>query len=135
MSREAARARTSSDPPPTAPPPLVCRERWVTVCAVDRLLPGVGVCARVDGQQVALFCVDNRVYAIGNHDPFSGANVLSRGIVGDRRGVLKVASPIYKQSFALETGQCLDDATVRVPVYATRVVDGAVEIGPRRENP
>ena len=35
--------------------------------------------------------------------------MISRGIVGDRGGVPKIASPIFKQSFDLRTGQCLDD--------------------------
>jgi nitrite reductase (NADH) small subunit len=88
-----------------------------------------GVCARVRGAAVAVFRVGDRVYALGNRDPFTGASVLSRGIVGDRGGVLKVSSPLHKQSFSLETGVCLDDPAVAVPVYRCRVVDGVVEIG------
>ncbi len=55
--------------------------------------------------------------------------MLSRGIVGDQGGVPKIASPIYKQSFDLRTGQCLDDAGVRVRVYPVRVRAGRVEVG------
>ena len=62
-------------------------------------------------------------------DPFSKAMVLSRGIVGDRNGIPKIASPIYKQSFDLRTGTCLDDPTVTIPTYPVRVVDGMVQIG------
>jgi nitrite reductase (NADH) small subunit len=64
------------------------------------------------------------VHAIGNVDPFSGAAVLSRGIVGDRGGVPTVASPVYKQVFSLVDGRCLDDPAVRVEVYEV-AVDGA----------
>ena len=70
----------------------------------------------------------DEIYALDNQDPFSGAMVLSRGIVGDRGGVPKIASPIYKQSFDLRTGACLDDAAVCVAAYATRVRDGRVEV-------
>ena len=56
-----------------------------------------------------------RLFAIGNFDPFSKAFVLCRGIVGDKGGVPKIASPIYKQTFDLRTGQCLEDPRVRVP--------------------
>jgi nitrite reductase (NADH) small subunit len=42
---------------------------------------------------------------------------------------LKVASPIFKQSFSLVTGQCLDDPNIRLTTYAVRVVNGCVEIG------
>lgn len=54
------------------------------------------------------------LYALDNHDPFSGANVIGRGIVGDLRGELVVASPIYKQHFRLRDGQCLEDADQRL---------------------
>jgi len=68
------------------------------------------------------------IYAISNFDPFSRAFVLSRGIVGSRAERLKVASPIYKQNFDLVTGVCLDDATVTLPTYEVRVVDGMVQV-------
>jgi nitrite reductase (NADH) small subunit len=61
--------------------------QWIAVCPLDRILPNTGVCALVEQQQVAVFRIDNAVYAIANYDPFSKANVLSRGIVGDRNGV------------------------------------------------
>jgi nitrite reductase (NADH) small subunit len=79
---------------------------------------------------VALFRThDGAVHAVGNIDPFSGAAVLSRGIVGDRAGVPTVASPVYKQAFSLVTGRCLDDPAVAVPVYPIRVADGCLQVG------
>ena len=109
---------------------------WEDVCAIDELLPATGVCALVSGRQVALVrtASPDALYAIGNFDPFSKAFVLSRGIVGDRAGVPKIASPIYKQSFDLRTGECLDDAQVRVPTYDVRVEQGRILVyrEPRR---
>jgi nitrite reductase (NADH) small subunit len=103
---------------------------WTAVCAVSAIVPDTGVAALVDGQQVAVFRLrDGAVHAVGNLDPFSGAHVLARGIVGDAGGVPKVASPVYKQSFDLRTGACLDDPAVHVPRYEVRVVDGIVEVG------
>jgi nitrite reductase (NADH) small subunit len=103
---------------------------WVEICALADIVPDTGVAALVGGRQVAIFRVRGRseVYAIQNFDPFSKAFVLSRGILGDRAGVLKVASPIYKQSFDLQSGQCLDDASVKIRTYPSRIVDGRVEI-------
>ena len=108
-------------------------EAWEDACALDDVLPGTGVCALVAGRQVAVVrtAAPDAVYAIGNFDPFSKAFVLSRGIVGDRGGVPKIASPIYKQSFDLRSGQCLDDAQVRVPTYEVRVERGRILV--RRE--
>src|SRR4051794_39884837 len=94
-------------------------EVWTRVCGRADILPNTGVCCLVGGKQVAVFrLIDGaddgegaraheRLLAISNYDPFSRANVLSRGIVGDRAGRAKVASPIFKQSFCLETGECL----------------------------
>ena len=39
-----------------------------------------------------------------------------------------MASPIYKQSFDLETGVCLDDATVSVRTFEVRVAAGMVQV-------
>lgn len=102
------------------------------VCELDQILENTGVCALVGGEQVAIFRVDGKVHAVGNKDPFSGANVLSRGIVGDVKGELVVAAPIYKQHFSLTTGRCLEDATVRIPVYSARVEQGFVHVEPSK---
>ncbi|MEM9149906.1 MAG: nitrite reductase small subunit NirD [Cyanobacteria bacterium P01_F01_bin.3] len=104
---------------------------WVTICSVEAIAPNTGVNALVGTEQVAIFRIGatDEVYATGNFDPFSKAFVMSRGILGDRKGVLKVASPIYKQNFNLKTGVCLDDETITIPVYPVRVVNKQVEIG------
>ena len=100
---------------------------WVVVCRLHDIVPNTGVCALVGERQVAVFRLDDdSVHAIGNHDPFSRANVLSRGIVGDLKGEIVVASPVYKQHFSLASGQCLEDPGVRVPVFSVRVQDGVV---------
>lgn len=77
-----------------------------TICALDDIIPDTGVCALVDGKQIAIFRTkQNDLFALDNYDPFSQANVLSRGLIGgttvtDDTGtaeeVLYVASPIYK---------------------------------------
>ncbi len=105
---------------------------WETVCRYDRLQPERGVAALLGEHQVALFRThDGTVHAVGNVDPFSGAAVLSRGIVGDRAGVPTVASPVYKQVFSLLDGRCLDDPAAAVPCYPVRVVEDWVQVGLR----
>jgi nitrite reductase (NADH) small subunit len=101
----------------------------VTVCAYDALLPERGVAALIGQRQIALFRThDGTVYAVDNHDPFSGANVMSRGIVGSRGDVPTVASPMFKQVFDLRTGICLDDPDMTIPTYGVLVVDGQVTV-------
>ena len=102
---------------------------WRAVCRLDDLIPDRGVAALVDGALVAVFLLHGGdVLAIDNLDPFSGADVLSRGIVGDVGGEPTVASPLYKQRFALRTGRCVDDPTVAVRTWSTRLVDGRIEV-------
>ncbi|MEU3714014.1 nitrite reductase small subunit NirD [Streptomyces catenulae] len=96
---------------------------WFPVCALTALTPGRGVAALLpDGGQAALFRDrTGTVYAIGNRDPFTGAQVLSRGLTGSAAGRPYVASPLLKQRFDLAGGACLDDPEVAVPVYPVRV--------------
>ena len=100
------------------------------VCAVDAIPVEGGVAALVDGLAVAVFRTHaGQVFALSNVDPFSGASVLSRGIVGSRGDTPVVSSPMYKQAFDLRTGRCLDDDAVTVPTYDVSVVDGVVHVG------
>jgi nitrite reductase (NADH) small subunit len=105
--------------------------QWIEVCALSDIVVGTGAAALVLGHQVAIFrpTTEGPLYALSNFDPFSRAFVMSRGIIGDKSGTLKVASPIYKQSFALESGQCLDDPTIRLQSYPVRVKEKRVWIG------
>jgi len=103
---------------------------WTPICSLNRVEIERGVAALVGGAPVAIFrTFDGTLYALDNVDPFSGASVLSRGIVGTRGDVPTVASPMHKQAFDLRTGDCLDDPAVRVRAWAVRVRDGVVEIG------
>ena len=103
--------------------------QWRAICPVSRLPVERGIAALVDGEQVAVFrTAEDELHALSNHDPFSGAMVMSRGIVGSRGDRRTVASPVFKQVFDLETGRCLDDPAVGLEVYPVRVVDGFVEV-------
>mgnify|MGYP003349484995 CR=1 FL=1 len=104
---------------------------WTRVCALSDILPDTGVCARLGAAHVAVFRLqDGRLFAIGNVDPRSGASVLARGLVGNLGEQLVVASPLYKQHFDLQTGQCVESPEQRVPVYAVREQDGGVWLAP-----
>ncbi|MEV8015516.1 nitrite reductase small subunit NirD [Streptomyces sp. NPDC086554] len=111
--------------PMTAPTSVQLRleDDWFEVCDRARLQPGRGIAALLpDGRQAALF-IDRtgRAYAIDNRDPFTGAAVLSRGLLGAAGGRPFVASPLLKQRFDLETGRCLDDDSVTVETHTVRL--------------
>ena len=94
------------------------------ICHISDLVENSGVCALIDGEQVALFYLphlDKKLYAISNWDPIGKANVLSRGILGDIKGTVVVASPLYKQHFDLETGICIEDNTIKIKTYAASI--------------
>jgi nitrite reductase (NADH) small subunit len=102
---------------------------WTLVCPLTAIVPDTGVAALLGSEQVAVFRVGaEQVYAIGNVDPHSHAAVLSRGLVGSVGERIVVASPIYKQHFDLQSGECLESAAHGVPSYRARVADGQVWI-------
>jgi nitrite reductase (NADH) small subunit len=99
------------------------------ICPYERLPVDRGVAALVEGSQVALFRThDGALHAVSNLDPFSGAMVLARGILGSRGARVTVTSPVYKQAFDLTSGECLEDPAVRLDVHPVRVRDGVVEV-------
>lgn len=106
--------------------------QWQTLCSEQDLVAEAGVAAWTQDGPVALFWLpsqEGQLFCIGHYDPLGKANVLARGIVGDRQGEPMVASPLYKQHYSLVSGQCLEDEAVSVPVYPVRLRQGNVEIG------
>ncbi len=103
---------------------------WIDICAVEELQPDSGVCALIGERQIAIFYLarEEAVFAVDNRDPFSRANVLSRGMIGDLKGEPMVASPMYKQHFSLRTGVCLEDESVKLQTYGVRIDDRRVQI-------
>ena len=104
---------------------------WIPVCRLKDIVPNTGVCALVHGRQVAVFRVaEDQLYAVAAYDPFSRANVISRGIVGDIKGEVVVASPVYKHHFSLKTGRCLEDEQVGLDVFPVRLEGHTVWVAP-----
>ena len=102
---------------------------WTDICAVDDILPGTGVCALVADRHVAVFrLADDRLFAIDNVDPKSGASVLSRGLLGNLGERIVVASPLYKNHFDLCTGECLEAPEQSVRAHAVRAEAGRIRV-------
>jgi nitrite reductase (NADH) small subunit len=103
---------------------------WTEVCSFDDLVAERAVAALVPSGQVAVVRLhEGCVHAVENRDPFSGANVMARGIVGSRGADAVLVSPMYKQAFDLRTGACLDDPGVALGVYPVRLANGRVLVG------
>lgn len=106
---------------------------WRALCSRRDLVANSGVVAWLDGQQVALFHLPDtetgeQVFAIANKDPKSGANVIGRGLIGQLKGDLVIASPLYKQHFRLADGSCLEYPEQHLQVWHVRLNGDAVEI-------
>ncbi|UYO98613.1 nitrite reductase small subunit NirD [Microbacterium sp. M28] len=108
------------------------QQTLIRVCAIADLEVERGRAALFGTTQIALFLLaDGSVHAVANLDPYSGANVMSRGIVGTRGDAPTVASPMHKQVFDLRTGECLD-AQGKTPIALRRwpvvIIDEVVHI-------
>lgn len=107
--------------------------QWQPLCSRRDLVAHSGVVAWFAGAQVALFYLPDmpegeQLYAIHNRDPQSGANVIGRGMIGHLHGSLVVASPLYKQHFRLQDGQCLEQSELSLTVWPVRLNGDQVEI-------
>jgi nitrite reductase (NADH) small subunit len=99
-------------------------QEWVTVCTLADIVPDTGVCALVNGEQVAVFRIGERdLYAIDNFDPNASAAVLSRGLIGNLGERVVVASPIHKQHFDLRTGECIEVPEHSVRAWSVQLSD------------
>ncbi len=117
----------------TAPLKTAPATEWRALCSRADLVANSGVVAWLDGEQVALFHLPQtaegeKVFAIANKDPKSGANVIGRGIIGHLNGDYVIASPLYKQHFRLEDGTCQEYPEQRLKVWPVRLNGDAVEV-------
>ena len=102
---------------------------WNAVCATDDIVPDTGVCALLAGHHVAVFRIgEDRFHAIDNIDPKSGASVLSRGLVGNLGDRVVVASPLYKNHFDLQTGECLEQPEHSVRTHPVQAAQGRIRV-------
>ena len=74
----------------TTAPMVAINNDWEPICSLDALTPERGVAALLSSSesdakvQIAVIRThDDQVFGVQQLDPYSGANVMSRGIVGD----------------------------------------------------
>jgi len=105
---------------------------WITVCSDADLVANSGVCALLNEQQIALFKIKSvngeQVFAVSNWDPIGKANVLYRGLLGSVQTTKVIISPLYKQRYCLDSGQCLDDDAIKLVVYPVRIEQNQVQL-------
>ena len=102
--------------------------RWVKVGVVDDFPTDGGSTIKYGRSQLAVFNFASRGewYACQNMCPHKRELVLARGIIGDQQGVPKVACPLHKKTFSLESGSCLSGEEYAVKVFPVKVESGEV---------
>ncbi len=115
----------------------VIHRQWVRVASIDEVPADGGIAVRYGSHEIALFhfAARGEWYATQNACPHSNQQVLARGILGEQGGAPKVACPLHKKTFHLETGSCLSGEPLEVATYPVRVegADVFVELPPVHE--
>jgi nitrite reductase (NADH) large subunit len=116
--------------------PIVRRE-WVRLASVRDVPSDGGMGVRYGNMQIAIFHFASRGewYATQNMCPHKQEMVLARGILGDQAGAPKVACPLHKKTFDLESGACLSGEALEIATFPVRVEgdDVLVELPPVQE--
>lgn len=104
------------------------KAEWVRVGSVDDFPTDGGAAIRYGNAQIAVFNFASRGewYACQNMCPHKNAFVLSRGILGSKGETPKVACPLHKKPFSLETGECLSGEDFSVKIFPVKVDGGEV---------
>lgn len=104
------------------------KPEWVRVGAVADFPKDGGSAIKYGDVQIAVFNFTSRGewYACQNMCPHKNAFVLSRGILGDMGEAPKVACPLHKKPFSLETGESLSGEDFSVKVFPVQVNDEGV---------
>lgn len=107
------------------PPEMESAEgnRWVHAGRVSDFPLDGGRAVKIGQVQIAVFHFASRGewYACDNLCPHKREMVLARGILGDQQGTPKVACPLHKKTFSLDSGACLSGEDYGVRVFPVKV--------------
>ncbi len=104
---------------------------WFKVTSINEFPKNGGLCVKYKDKQIAVynFTRINKWYACQNACPHKMEMVLSRGMLGDDMGTPKIACPMHKKTFSLETGENLNGDLGAISTYPVKIEDGFVFIG------
>jgi nitrite reductase (NADH) large subunit len=104
--------------------------RWVPVGLADDFPIDGGATVKYGKSQIAVFNFASRGawYASQNMCPHKKAFVLSRGIIGTAGDEPKIACPLHKKTFSLESGESLQGEEFRIRTFRVKVQDGRVYV-------
>lgn len=104
---------------------------WFKAASVNDFPKDGGACVKYKDKQIAVYNYKRTQtwYACQNLCPHKLEMVLSRGMIGDQGGIPKVACPMHKKTFSLETGENLNGNLEAIATYPVKVEDNIVYIG------
>jgi nitrite reductase (NADH) small subunit len=104
---------------------------WFRAASVNDFPENGGACVKYKDRQIAVFNFtrENTWYACQNVCPHKLEMVLSRGMIGDAEGIPKIACPMHKKTFSLETGENLNGDLEAIATYPIKIEDHSVYIG------
>jgi nitrite reductase (NADH) large subunit len=104
--------------------------RWVPVGLADDFPLDGGATVKYGKSQIAVFNFASRGqwYATQNMCPHKKAFVLSRGIIGTAGEEPKVACPLHKKAFSLESGRSLQGEEYHIKTFRVKVESGRVYV-------
>lgn len=91
------------------------------VCAVEKLVEGQGRTAFLGTTRIALFKIEDAIYAIKNACPHAGASLS----MGELRGLV-VTCPRHDWRFHVGSGACLNKKMFQARTWPTLVAHGQV---------
>ncbi len=104
---------------------------WFKACRAMDIPENGGACIKYKNKQIAIYNFKRKQkwYACQNLCPHKMEMVLSRGMIGDTDGIAKVACPMHKKTFSLETGENLNGDLPSIATFPVKVENGFVYIG------
>ncbi|MDO6471676.1 nitrite reductase small subunit NirD [Maribacter sp. 1_MG-2023] len=104
---------------------------WFKVAPVSAFPNDGGSCVKYKDLQIAVFNFSrlNKWYACQNLSPEKLENVLSRGMLGDHKGIPKIACPLHKRTFSLESGENLNGDLDAIAIYPVKIESDFVYVG------
>jgi len=99
---------------------------WIPLGPVGQIPRDSGRAMKVPSGQIAVFhhALEDRFYATENQCPHQKDMVLARGLLGSENGEPKVACPLHKKTFSLQTGKGISDPSFCVPTFPVEVRKG-----------
>ncbi len=109
---------------------LAADTEWVPCARVEDVPENGGISVQYGDTQIAVYNFNSRGswYATQNSCPHRHDMVLARGILGTHNDTPKVACPLHKKTFSLESGECLSGEEYEISTFPVKVENGRVYV-------